>query len=136
MRDRIVAKARSWIGVRWRHQGRTRHGVDCVGLIYVVGAALNLVSYDFRGYGRDTSILDIDPHLRAAGMIEHEDTSTAMPGDVILIRDRIMPVHMAILTGGSRAVQASAAHRMVVEDTYRGARNIMAVYSYPGVPDG
>ena len=30
--DLIVAEARRWIGVRWRHQGRSRSGVDCIGL--------------------------------------------------------------------------------------------------------
>ena len=31
-REMVVAEARTWIGVKWRHQGRTREGVDCIGL--------------------------------------------------------------------------------------------------------
>jgi cell wall-associated NlpC family hydrolase len=33
----IVSAARSWLGVPWRHQGRTRQGVDCAGLVVLVG---------------------------------------------------------------------------------------------------
>lgn len=40
-RQRIVEIARQWIGVKYRHQGRTReNGVDCIGLIIVVGEEL------------------------------------------------------------------------------------------------
>lgn len=30
--QQIVEDARSWLGVPFQHQGRTRYGVDCVGL--------------------------------------------------------------------------------------------------------
>ena len=36
----IVAAARTWLGVPWRHQGRTRQGVDCAGLVVLVGRGL------------------------------------------------------------------------------------------------
>ncbi|WP_113155960.1 C40 family peptidase [Nitratireductor sp. OM-1] len=42
-RKRIVDMARGWLGVRYRHQGRSKErGVDCVGLILGVGAELDL----------------------------------------------------------------------------------------------
>ena len=28
-RSEIIEFARSWVGVPWRHQGRTRNGIDC-----------------------------------------------------------------------------------------------------------
>jgi cell wall-associated NlpC family hydrolase len=42
----IIAAARSWLGVPWRHQGRTRQGVDCAGLVVLVGRGLGLDDYD------------------------------------------------------------------------------------------
>ena len=32
-RREIVAAARDWVGVPYRHQGRTRNGIDCIGLL-------------------------------------------------------------------------------------------------------
>ena len=32
-RREIVDAARNWVGVPYRHQGRTRNGIDCVGLL-------------------------------------------------------------------------------------------------------
>lgn len=31
--DAFIAMARTWLGVPFRHQGRTRHGVDCIGVV-------------------------------------------------------------------------------------------------------
>ena len=43
-REAIVAEARTWLGVPWRHQGwRRTTGCDCVGLVRGVGHALGLI---------------------------------------------------------------------------------------------
>ena len=34
--DEVVREARTWVGVPFRHQGRSRSGVDCGGIIVVV----------------------------------------------------------------------------------------------------
>lgn len=31
--EQLVAEARDWIGVPFLHQGRSRHGVDCIGFV-------------------------------------------------------------------------------------------------------
>lgn len=41
-RDEILRVARSWLGTPYRHQGRNRRGVDCIGLIWVVSRDLGL----------------------------------------------------------------------------------------------
>ena len=35
-RRAIIKAARSWVGVKYRHQGRGRKGIDCVGLLIEV----------------------------------------------------------------------------------------------------
>lgn len=45
-RAQIVEEARSYLGTKWLHQGRTRDGVDCAGLVACVGNALGLIAYD------------------------------------------------------------------------------------------
>jgi cell wall-associated NlpC family hydrolase len=51
-RTDIVAAARTYLGVPWRHQGRTRAGLDCAGLIVMVARDLALSDYDSTAYGR------------------------------------------------------------------------------------
>jgi cell wall-associated NlpC family hydrolase len=43
----ILNEARSWLGVPFVHQGRTRHGVDCLGLLMQIAKELQL--YDREG---------------------------------------------------------------------------------------
>lgn len=38
----VVASARSWVGTQYRHQGRGKTGVDCIGLLVVVARELDL----------------------------------------------------------------------------------------------
>lgn len=51
-REQLVAVARSFIGVRWTHQGRnpTMTGLDCGGLALESGRVLNLTTLEFLGY--------------------------------------------------------------------------------------
>jgi cell wall-associated NlpC family hydrolase len=50
MREQIVEEARKYLGVRFRHQGRTVAGIDCAGLILNVGNDLGLIEYSETGY--------------------------------------------------------------------------------------
>ena len=130
----IVMEARKWLGVRFRHQGRSRSwGVDCVGLIYVVGSALDLMHYDYRGYDRDSSAEDIAKHFDLAGFREKD---IPLPGDVLLLRDHITPCHVAIYSGGLSAIHAHACARRVVERKYTNPNGVVGCYAYPGIDDG
>ena len=132
-REAVVAEARSWIGVRWRHQGRSKEfGVDCVGLIQQVGRALGLTDYDWQAYDRDSSAEDIHRHLLAAGMIKKSILRLG-PGDVLTIRDRIMPTHLGIYSGGYKLIHAHSSARRVVEWSYTCLRPVAGVYEYPGI---
>ena len=53
-RDEVIAAARGWLGTQFLHQGRTRHGVDCIGLVLNVGWELGFLprDYDVNGYER------------------------------------------------------------------------------------
>lgn len=48
----LVTAARSFMGCRWRHQGRSREGVDCIGLVVAARAALGLQTLDVNDYNR------------------------------------------------------------------------------------
>ncbi len=90
----VVRVARGFIGVRYRHQGRSRDGVDCVGLPICVRAELGLRVMDFNGYGRvamDSQMLDLcKEHLIEVPRADMQ------PGDMLVQTDGIVR-HMAIV---------------------------------------
>lgn len=114
---RVVTEARGWLGVKWRHQGRTREGVDCVGLVVMVARALGLSDVDRTDYARQAA----DETLREI-MREHLleiPAASAAPGDVVLMRFGAQR-HVAILGdyvfGGLSLIHAWSLHpRRVVE---------------------
>jgi cell wall-associated NlpC family hydrolase len=119
--DANVAAARSWLGVSWRHQGRTRQGVDCAGLVVLVGRELGLGNYDTAAYGRRPEGQGFVQHFRAAmdGVLLPE----ARPGDVLVFADAAYPCHCGFLTGKHdvpHLLHAHALRRKVIEEPYAG----------------
>lgn len=118
MDDRIkafVARARSMIGVRWRHQGRDLRGVDCAGLVVY---ALDREIIDCRAYGR------VPYQSRLEGLLR-ENLGDPLPvdqmqvGDVALMKFKGEPSHIGILGdylyGGLSLIHAHASVRKVTE---------------------
>jgi cell wall-associated NlpC family hydrolase len=126
----VIAEARRWIGVRWHHQGRSRAGIDCVGLVINVGHALGLSAFDIADYARQP-----DPAMMRALLAEHMDPITEPePGDVVLMRFEREPQHVAVLTD-SGIIHAYAQARKVVEhrlDSIWKSR-IVGAYRYKGL---
>jgi len=97
----IVRVARSFCGakgvreaVRYRHQGRSREGVDCIGLPVCVRAELALAPMDAFGYGKrsaDTEMLD---YCRV-NMVE-VTREELQPGDILVQISGVVR-HMAIV---------------------------------------
>lgn len=124
----IVACARRYTGVRFRHQGRCRDGLDCLGLLIRVAQDCNV---DFAGrpvleldavdYGRrpDVSLLlqKLEQHLNAIALMQVET------GDVLLLKIDGSPQHLAIVTDYPMPqelgmIHAYAPARQVVEHRY------------------
>ena len=132
----FVALARTWLGVRWRHQGRTREGVDCVGLPVVCaaearGAVIPLPDYS-ETTADETMLRGCQQYLIPVALADAE------PGDIVVLgfaRQR----HMAILGdypgGGLSLIHAYLPNRKVVEarldDAWRA--RILSVFRLPGV---
>lgn len=131
-RAEVVAAARRWVGVPWLHQGRNRHGVDCAGLLLVVGWEMGLVprSWDRRAYDREP------PHEWLVEALDHFGTRTEAPvaGDVVLLRLTPRLWHCAILSGEHRMIHAWGGRR-VAEVTMQPSerRRVAAAYALDGV---
>jgi cell wall-associated NlpC family hydrolase len=99
IRADIVAAARGWIGVPWRHQGRSRAGVDCVGLIVVVCRELGLSDYDSTVYGRDPDPTRFLGHFTAGGATRINPLE-ARNGDLLVFRQSAFRFPVSTLKGG------------------------------------
>ena len=124
----FIAAARSYIGVRWRHQGRSRRGVDCAGLIACALQDTGRPIEDRTTYGRE-------PYMRSLEIVLHSHFGDPLlaeqmrVGDVALMHFRNgEPSHVGILGdylyGGLSLIHAYAKTREVVEhrldDEWRG----------------
>lgn len=147
----ITAEFRSWLGVPWVHQGRTRHGIDCAGLIVCALGNLGLLPSGFPdpvGYTRE-------PQPELARLVERycARVELAEEGTLVLLRwtPRQDPAHLAYCTGrnlihaysrqvgrtrGTRTVPAAYEQRgRVIEHRYGEPwlRQTSGVFRIPGV---
>ena len=141
-REAIVAEARTWLGVPWRHQGwRKDTGCDCVGLIRGVGHALGLFDASdenpaharFVGYPRES-----DPPLMQAALALYFVPilrGDAGAGDVLWLRFAGEPRHLAILAEGEHVIHALESVGKVVEHRLdaRWAQRCVAAWRFPGI---
>lgn len=134
-RSQLVQEARAWVGVPYIHQGRTRYGVDCVGLVLCVRDAVapwTALAAEVRNYARhakDGLLLD---------RVRQHCTQIDAPEDgaMILIRwpKHRHPSHAAIYAGGN-LIHAYQRARRVVETGFRAhwARDAHSFWRLPDV---
>jgi len=127
----IVNAARAYLGVRWHHQGRSRAGIDCIGLAVAVARDVGFTVQDVTDYGRIP-----DGQRLRQGLLDHMQSVDRAwaPGDVLLMRFERYPVHVGIASDVG-LIHAYAQMRRVVEhrmdDTWRG--RVLQAFRFPGV---
>jgi cell wall-associated NlpC family hydrolase len=112
----IVATARGFCGVRWRHQGRSRDGIDCAGLVLEVARICRGSTVDVRNYNRKEANEQMVAHCRAH--LQPVPIRDAQPGDVMVFGlgdSRHMGIVGDYKHGGLSLIHAYLAVRMVVE---------------------
>jgi cell wall-associated NlpC family hydrolase len=134
--DELIASARTWIGVPFLHQGRTRFGVDCAGFVEALAKSHELLPTSYRApknYRRrpDGGLLEV--------VREHCDQTSFKPAPaatVVLIQwpSEKEPAHVALCTGPTLIHAYQRAGR-VVENGYRGfwLRHTHSVWRLPGI---
>lgn len=138
VRDAVVNEARRWDGVRWVHQGRTEHGIDCVGLIVVVCRALGIWDYDVADYPRDPDGTFMAHFFKAGGT--RIPILSVQRGDLLLYRGGVFACHVAFVSerqGVQTLIHAHASRRKVVEEPLVGEwrQHWVAGIALPGVGD-
>ena len=95
--DSFIAAARTYVGVPWQHQGRSRHGVDCVGLLVCVARDLCVpVDDDGPNYEREPRAHDLVRLLRRHCV----SVADMRRGDIVLMGRP--STHVGILTDAHR----------------------------------
>lgn len=134
--QQVIEEARSWIGVPYRHQGRSRvGGVDCIGLAICVARALELVPADLRTPANYTR-RPIDGELERRVAQICIPTDRVEPGGLVLMRwsPRAPASHCGILTG-ENVIHAYAGNSRVIEHGFRAPwpRRVHSFWRFPGV---
>lgn len=131
--SRLVEAARKYLGVRFVHRGRLPHKLDCVGLVVRAYADCGVALPDRRDYSREPNADDFLSSIEA-GL--GKPVSGLQPGDVVTMKTKLHPHHLAIVTDhphGLGLIHASGEHGKVVEhridDSYM--KRIVRVYRRP-----
>ena len=136
-RAQVVAAARSWDGVPFRHLGRNRHGIDCLGLAVLVCKDLGLSSYDLRAYPRRPDHAAFLRHIREAGGIQIP-VLAVRPADLLAMKSDRFPCHITIVTeknGILYIIHAYEPRGKVLEEplTAEWQKQRVAAFAIPGV---
>jgi len=118
-RTALIAAARSFLGVPFRHLGRSRRGVDCLGLVVCSMQAIGREMADRKAYGRDPVADGMAHAARAhfgAPVWRKGQPMSLQSGDVVLMQWDQEPNHVALITDyphGGLAVIHALAHKSV-----------------------
>lgn len=135
LREQCIELARSYIGTPWKHKGRSRVGIDCIGVPYVVGKELGLHDYDDSiDYGRQAHSFDFMRAIAPYGS-RVKDMSDIRDADILVMRIPIFPQHVVMASHiGNRPtiIHASVEARKVVEEymTDDVKRKLIAAFRY------
>jgi hypothetical protein len=138
-REQIVNCARSYVGVRFKHEGRTREeGLDCFGLIIRVAWDLHLSQFTLTGYGHYPHAPSVRKHCDA--QMTRKPLVKMQPGDILRFANKHWDCHLACVGDGGRPfslIHSLAEQRRVVEsplsDDLRS--HIRACYQLPNVTE-
>lgn len=122
-RDEIatfILKCREWDNIPWRHQGRSRLGVDCVGLFAAVAGEMGKPQVIPNNYHRDPDGKLLLAELRRR--FQEIKVKDVQVGDLVVMRfENLQGVptnrHIALRTDRG-IIHSAAMYRKVCEHTF------------------
>jgi len=106
----FVAAARTYLGVPWMEQGRTRAGVDCIGLVVLAARDCGLPVPLTANYGRMQAYGKMKPLL-----IEWCDRRGEGGEGIVVLYKNDALLHLGILTGTGTVIHAYGPNGRVIE---------------------
>ena len=106
----FVAAARTYIGVPWKHQGRSRRGVDCIGLVVMAARDCGMdvtieANYGFNQQYRKMKAL----------LLQHCERQSGPGEGVIILYKSAEILHLAVMTAEGTIIHAYGPKRAVIE---------------------
>lgn len=112
--NNIELAARKYIGVPFRHQGRTKDALDCAGLIICVAHDENISDFDFTNYRMQPDAILMRKYLN-----DNLDRIFKLePGCILYMSFYKNPQHLAIYTSNNTIIHAASLYGKVVEHTF------------------
>lgn len=136
LRKAVGDAALNYVGTRFRIRGRSRMGIDCVGLLLAAGrdAGVSLQDTD-KQYIRTPDVELFKQMIRAQS--RPGDINCIQTGSILMLRQGITPCHcgLAIMEGGAASiVHASMEYRKVLlEPLSKFYDQVIDVREYHGV---
>ena len=135
-RAEIVTAAKSYEGVRFRHRGRDRIGMDCVGLLVAVCNDLGLPVVDFQNYKRVSDAETFRDML--LGQTDESSAGALNDGSIVLLRQAFFPCHCGIISITNERcpmiIHASIGRRVVAVEPWSGlSHDLSYVREFKGI---
>ncbi len=141
-RAEIQAEARQWLGVRYRKQGRSRRGIDCLGIPVMIGRRFDVPHEDRTDYHSEP---DLDRLILTTfdRYLLRVNPQNLKPGMCGVFAETRLPCHAGIFTwlhDRLHIVHARLDVQKVVEQEYRPQdilpeMRLIRAYDFPGVED-
>lgn len=116
-RKNICDIARTLEHVKYHHEGRNEHGVDCVGVPYFVANKLGLEINNEKNYSKIPDGKMLLRNLKEK-LGKQKDKGEEKEGDILLMRFDNEPQHVAILLEGDYIIHSYIKKRKVVLHRY------------------
>ena len=136
-RDQIVDTARKYLHVPWVHQGRNKHGLDCVGLLFIVARDLGIELRDVTGYTKFYNPKTLTKKFHESNCKE-VPLNKLIAGDIVVVNVGRAPLHVGILSmknGTEHIIHSIAALSHVREEPvdFLMRKKFHTGFSFPGV---
>lgn len=135
--QQLIDEARKLTGTPWKHQGRSRRGVDCVGMVLLAAknAGLDLTKNgvtDERKYGRGAQPLLLERVEQYCTRIESPIAGCLLFFEFYGERH---PRHFGVFSERETMIHADAKRGMVIEHGHRAhwIDRTHSVWKLPGV---
>jgi hypothetical protein len=117
--NEIVTAAKSFLDVKYRHQGRTSAGLDCVGLLICIAHTIGLSTFDTIQYSNRPNVNEFTREIIRSGCVQIPISSVGN-GDILRLTSHGWPVHLAIFeiddNGNMWYIHAYLPHKKVTRD--------------------
>jgi cell wall-associated NlpC family hydrolase len=102
-----AAAAKDLVGTRFQHCGRSRAGVDCVGVVVLAYQSIGAEIKDFQNYSRQAVLNDSEVLAsKITEQFEPGSRANLLLGDLLLFSMRGVRTHVGIYVGENQFVHA------------------------------